>query len=90
VTGASPRTPVQSTGSQNFYLVGNGFSTGLTVTFTLPSGSTRVVSGSQILSVSATVVAFATTFEAAGTWSVVVTTAAGTSAPWTFTVGAGS
>lgn len=86
VTGLSPRSPVQGTASQTVYVVGTSFASGLSVTLTLPNGTTRVLSATQVQNLTATVFTIATSFEAAGAWTLRVTTSAGTSVPWTFTV----
>ena len=61
--------------------------TGLTVTLTLPDGTTSALSPSQIQNVTSTLFQMSVVLAAEGTYSLRVTTpSGGTSAPWTFTV----
>ena len=73
VTGVTPTTLVAGTASQSLYVLGTGFQSGLTATFTLPNGTTTSMRGTAILFGSATAFKLSIVLAEAGTYQVCVT-----------------
>jgi hypothetical protein len=74
VTAFSGNGSTASSASQTVTVTGTGFVSGAVVAFGLPNGGgLSLVTSSQFLSFSANSITFSMSFNAAGTWSVVVT-----------------
>jgi hypothetical protein len=77
ITRVSPNTPTQSTVAQHIYLGGTNFVTGLTVTLTLPNGTSSTISSSAIAFGNSTVFNMQALLATAGSYSVKVTNPSG-------------
>ncbi|HEY3382541.1 MAG TPA: hypothetical protein VGK32_12275 [Vicinamibacterales bacterium] len=87
VTGLSPSSPTMSTAPQPIYVAGTNLQSGLSVTVTLPNGTTTTVGPSAITFGSSTVFQTMVTLAQSGSYSLRVVNPGGqTSEPWTFTV----
>jgi hypothetical protein len=87
ILGVAPLMPLASSSAQPLSIAGAGFSSGMTVSLTSPSGTTTLFSGAQIQRTTLGAIEVQAVLADDGRWSVRVTNAAGsTSIAWGFIV----